>query len=225
MKIIEIRVLLLFFVFIQVSGYAQSEKDMINNSIIIPLKIGGNPITHFGALDIEPANLSIQSKPIKKHSPDIQLALNIVENNKKHTTYLWYSGEAIDSKKTNYPKAFNNYIFSLKINKEAVELIVEKLEFEKAFFIDIGQTAVIGNVTILFDACLGEWSEDLEGNQIAAFNTYYVSLFEGNEQKTISFTSLNESVRNELSIEWNNYKFLVLEDSEKVLKLMVLKKD
>lgn len=225
MKIIEINILILLFVLIQISGYAQSEKDMINSSIIIPLKIGKNPSTHFKTLDIEPTNLFIQSKPINKHSPHIQLAVNIVENKKKYTTYLWYYDDSIDSQKTNCPKAFNNYAFSLKTNKEEVELVVEKLDFEKAFLIDIGQTAAIGNITILFDQCIGEWSEDLNGNQIDAFNTYYVSLTEKNEQKTISFTSLNKSVRNELSIEWKNYKFSVLEDSEKELKLMVFKKN
>ena len=104
-------------------------------------------------------------------------------------------------------------------------MVVEKLDFEKEFFIDIGQNAVIENITILFDKCIGEWSEDLDGNQIAAFNTYYVLLSEENEQKIISFTSLNKSDSNELSIEWRNYKILVLEDSEKILKLVVFKKD
>lgn len=225
MKIIEKSILILLFVCIQIHGYAQSEKYMIDNSIIIPLKIGNNPSIHFQTLDIEPSNLFIQSKPINKQSPYIQLELNIVENNKEYTTYLWYNDDTIDSPKTNYPKVFNNYIFNLKINKEEVELVVEKLDFEKEFFIDIGQNAVIENITILFDKCIGEWSEDLDGNQIAAFNTYYVLLSEENEQKIISFTSLNKSDSNELSIEWRNYKILVLEDSEKILKLVVFKKD
>ena len=225
MKIFEINILILLFILIQIPGYAQSKKDMINNSIIIPLKIGKNPSIHFETLDIEPANLFIKSKSIMNHATHIQLTLNIVENNKKYTTYLWYNDDSIHSQKINYPKAFNTYSFNLKIHKEEVELFVEKLDFEKAFFIDIGQTAVIGNITILYEQCIGEWSENLDGNQIATFNTYYVSLLEENEQKTISFTSLNKSVIDELSIEWKNYEFLVLEDSEKVLKLMVFKKD
>lgn len=225
MKLIEINILFLLFAFIQIPGYAQSEKEMINSSIIIPLKIGKNPRTHFETIDIEPANLFIQSEPINKHSPHIQLELNMVENNQKHTTYLWYYDDSIEGQKTNYPKAFNNYLFNLKINKEEVELVVEKLDFEKAFFIDIRQNAVIGNLTILFNQCIGEWSEDLDGNQSAAFNTYYISLSEEKEQKTVSFTSLDMSERNELSINWRKYKFLVLSDSEKALKLMVFKKD
>jgi hypothetical protein len=224
MKIIEINILISLLIVFQIPVYAQSEKDMINDSIIIPLKIGKNPNTHFETLDIEPVNLIIQSKPLNKNSTHIQLELKIIKNKKNYTTYLWYNNESIDNPKKNYPKAFNNYAFKLKINKEEVELVVEKLSFEKAFFIDIGQTAVIENITILFEQCIGEWSEDLNGNQVAAFNTYYVSLTEENEKESISFTSLNKTVRNELSIEWKNYNFLVLEDSEKVLKLIVLKK-
>ena len=113
----------------------------------------------------------------------------------------------------------------MNINKEKVELVIEKLELEKAFYIDLGQTAVIGNFTILFEQCVGEWSEDIEGNQEAAFNTYYLSLSEENEQKTISFISPSMSNKNELWLEWKNYKILVLEDSEKTLKLLVFKED
>ena len=226
MKIIKINILISLLIVFQIPVYAQSEKDMINDSIIIPLKIGKNPNTHFETLDIEPVNLIIQSKPLNKNSSHIQLELKIIKNKKKYTTYLWYNNDSIDNPKKNYPKAFNNYAFKLKINKEEeeVELVVEKLSFEKVFFIDIGQTAVIENITILFEQCIGEWSEDLNGNQVAAFNTYYVSLTEENEKESISFTSLNKTVRNKLSIEWKNYIFLVLEDSEKVLKLIVFKK-
>lgn len=227
MKTIEINIWILLYVLIQIPGYAQSDKDMINNSMTIPLKIGENLSTHFETLDIEPTNLVVQSKPIHNQSPHIQLELNLVENNKKHTTYLWHYYDSINGPKTNYPKAFNNYVFNLKINKEAeeFELIVEKLNFENPFFIDLGQTAIIENISILFEQSVGEWSEDINGNQTAAFNTYYVSLTEENEQKTILFASLNMSDGKEQSIAWKNYEFLLLEDSEKALKLIVLKKD
>ena len=66
---------------------------------------------------------------------------------------------------------------------------------------------------------------DVDGNQTNAFNTYNISLSEGNEQKTISLMSLDKYVGQELSIEWNNYKILILEDSEKALKLLVRKSD
>jgi|GEM_PF-4681858 len=226
MKIFEINILLmLLLVFIEVPGYAQSDKNMINNSIIIPLKIGKNPSTQFETLSIEPANLFIQSKPINKHSPHIQLALDIVENNRRYSTFLWYYDEFNGSQKINYPKAYQNYSFNLKINKEEIELVVKKLDFGKAMFIDLGQTAVIGNLRILFEDYFGESSVDINGNQTDAFNTYTISLSEENEQKTMSFMSLNKQVGEELSIEWKDYKVLILEDSEKALKLMVIKID
>ncbi|MEB8347053.1 hypothetical protein OO010_13420 [Flavobacteriaceae bacterium KMM 6898] len=226
MNIFEINIpLILLLVFIQVPGNAQSEKNMMNNSIIIPLKIGKNPSTQFETLVIEPANLFIQSQPINKSFSHIQLELNILENNSRYTTFLWHYDESNGSQKTNYPKAYQNYSFNLKINKKAVELVVEKLDFGKAMFIDLGQTADIGNLTILFEDSFGEWSTDINGNQTDAFNTYTISLSEENEQKTMSFMSLNKQVGKELSIEWKDYKILILEDSEKALKLMVFKKD
>lgn len=178
-----------------------------------------------GKLVIEPVNLFIQSEPIKEGSPHIQLELNAVENNTKYTTFLWYYDASSGSEKTNYPKAYKNYSFDLKIDKEEVALVVEKLDFKKTMFIDLGQTAVIEGLTILFKDCIGEWSEDINGNQKDAFNTYSISLSEEGEQKMVSFMSLNKPVEKELSIAWKNYKIVILEDSEKALKLMVLKTD
>ncbi|MCM4172753.1 hypothetical protein DHD32_14770 [Arenibacter sp. TNZ] len=226
MKIFEINILLiLFLVFIQVPGYGQSEKKIMNNSIIIPLKIGKNPSTPFGTFVIEPTNLFIQSKPANKSFSHIQLELNIVENNHRYSTFLRNYDGSSNSQKTNYPKAYQNYSFDLKINKEEIELVVEKLDYRKAIFIDLGQNVVIGNLTILFEDYIGEWSEDINGNQIDAFNTYTISLSEEDEQKTMSFMSLNKQVGKELSIEWKDYNILILEDSEKALKLMVLMND
>jgi len=226
MKIFEIdKLLILLLVFIQVPGYAQSEKNMIENPIIIPLKIGKNPSTQFETLVIEPVNLFIQSKPVNKHSPHTQLELNIVENNRRYSTFLWYYDESNGDQKINYPKAYQNYSFNLKINKEEVGLVVKRLDFGNTMFIDLGQTAVIGNLTILFEDYFGESSVDINGNQTDAFNTYTISLSEANEQKTMSFMSLNKQVGKEVSIEWKDYKVLILEDSEKALKLMVFKND
>jgi len=225
MKIFEFNLLILLLIFNQFPGYAQSEKNMINNSITIPLKKGVNPSIQLEKLVIEPANLFIQSTPINKDSPHIQLELNLIKNNTKYTTFLWCYDTLSGNQKTNYPKAYQNYSFDLKINKEEVALVVEKLDFGKTMFLDLKQTAVIGNLTILFEDYTGEWSVDINGNQTDAFNTYNISLTEENEQKTISFMSLNKYAGKELSIEWKNYKILVLKDSEKSLKLLVFKND
>lgn len=225
MKIFEFNALILLLIFNQFIAYAQSEKNMINNSITIPLKKGVNPSIQFETLIIEPANLFIQSKPINNDSPHIQLELNVIKNKTKYTSFLWCYDASSDNPKTNYPKAYQNYSFDLKINKEEVALIVEKLDFEKTMFLDLGQTAVIGDFTILFEDYIGEWSIDVNGNQTNAFNTYNISLTEGNKQKAISFISLNKYAEKKLLIEWKNYRILVLEDSEKALKLQVFKND
>lgn len=225
MTIFEINITILLLVLIPFSGYTQSKKNMPNNSIIIPLKIGENSSIQLEKLTIEPVNLFIQSKPINKSSSHIQLELNVIENDSRYTTFLWNYNESDGSQKTNYPKAYQNYSFNLKINKEDIELVVEKLDFGKAMFIDLGQTAVIGNLTILFEDYIGEWSVDINGNQTDAFNTYNILLSEENEQKTISFISLNKNIEKELSIEWKDYKILILEDSEKALKLTVFNND
>lgn len=225
MKVFKINVLMLLLVFIPCTGVAQSENNVMNNSIVIPLKTGKNPSTPFEQLVLEPANLFIQSKPINKDSPHVQLELNVFENNTKYTTFLWRFDASNDREKVNYPKAYQNYFFDLKINKGGVGLVVEKLDFGKTVFIDFGQTAVIGKLKILFKDCVGEWSEDIHGNQTDAFNTYKISLSHEDEQKNVSFTSLNKTVEKELTIEWKNYKILILEDSPKALKLIVFKNE
>lgn len=221
MKVSKNTVFIILLVFIHCTGFAQSENSITNSSIRIPLKKGKNPSTLYEKLVIEPTNLFIQSKPIKNNSPHIQLELNVVENSTKYNTFLWYYEESSGNKKVNYPKAYQNYSFSLEMNKKKVNLVVEKLDFEKTMFIDVGQTAVIGNLEILFKDCIRESSEDINGNQTDVFNSYYVLLVENDEQKTVSFISLDKLVDKELIIEWKNYKILILEDSEKALKLIV----
>ncbi|EPR74372.1 hypothetical protein ADIWIN_0714 [Winogradskyella psychrotolerans RS-3] len=198
---------------------------MTNDSITTPLKTGKNPSIQFEALVIEPANLFIQSKLLNNDSPQIQLELNVFNNNTKYATFLWCYDASSDRKKTNYPKAYQNYSFDLKIEKNDVALVVTKLDFGKPMFIDLGQTAVIGNLQILFKDYIGEWSEDIDGNQTDAFNSYHMLLSEDDEQKTVSFTSLNKAEDKDLIIEWKHYKIMILEDSEKAIKLMVVKND
>ncbi|WP_178987243.1 hypothetical protein [Winogradskyella schleiferi] len=220
-KVSEVNLLIILFVFIYFTGYAQSDNDVINSSIIIPLKIGKNPNTLFEKLVIEPANLFIQSNTLNNNSPHIQLELNLYENNTKYSTFLWCYDVSNESEKVNYPKAYQNYSFTLEISKKEVALVVEKLDFGKTMFIDFGQTAVIGNLEIQFADYIGERSEDINGNQTDAFNYYTILLSVGGEQKTVSFMSLNKHKDKKLIIEWKNYKISILEDSEKALKLIV----
>ncbi|MCK0157900.1 hypothetical protein MWU65_11955 [Cellulophaga sp. F20128] len=198
---------------------------MRNHSITIPLKIGKNPSTQFETFFIEPANLFIQSNPTTKAFTPIQLELKIIENNSSYTTFLRNYDGSGDRQKNNFPKAYQNYAFDLKINQAAVALVVEKLDFGKAIFIDLGQTAVIENLSIQFEGYIGEWSEDIDGNQTDAFNTYTILVSEEKEQETMTFVSLDIQVGKELSLAWKDYEILILEDPEKALKLKVFKND
>lgn len=197
------------------------DKNM-KNSKVVPLKPGVNPNFHFEELVIEPVNLYIQSKPIKNDAPYIQLELNIVENNTNYTTFLWCFQEANSSQKINYPKAYQNCSFDLKINEGEVELVVDKLDFDQAMFIDIGQTAIIDGLTITFEDCVTEWSENIEGNQFDAFSTYRILLSDKNEQKAMSFTSRGENDEKKQSLVWKKYEIVILESSEKAIQLKVI---
>lgn len=225
MKVFKITIGMLLLVLVQLPSYAQSEKHMTNKSLILPLKTGKNPSVQWESLVIAPVNLFIQTKPINTASPQIQLELNVVEGTKRYTSFLWYYDVPGESGKTNYPKAFQNYAFDLKIDKDKVGLVVTKLAFEKALFLDVGQTAVIGNLAIQFKDASGEWSVDINGNQTAAFTTYTISVAKGQEQQALSFTSLDLQVQKELALVWQDYKILILEATEKAVKLMVVKND
>lgn len=225
MKIFKINLLILLFVFIQFHGYSQSEKNMTNNTTIIHLKNGKNPSIKFEELIIEPINLFIQSKPLNKDAPHIQLELNVIKNNTKHTSFLWCYDPYTDNPKTNYPKAYQNYSFYLKTKEAGVELVIEKLDFGKTMFLDLSETAVIGNLEVLYKGHNREYSVDIDGNQENAFNTYTISLSEKNEKNTPTVMSLNKTAGKELEIEWKDYKIFILDDSEKAINLLVLKTD
>ncbi len=225
MKVLTFNILILLLVCMSYTGYAQSKNNMTNDSITIPLKIGKNPSIQFENIIIEPSNLFIQSTVINNSSPEIQLELNVFENHTEYATFLWCYDAFNNRKKINYPKAYQNYSFDLKIDKDLVALVVNKLDFEKPMFIDLGQTAIIGKLEILFKDYISEWSEDIDGNQTDVFNSYHILLSEGETQKMVSFNSLNKAEDKGLTIEWKHYNIMVLEDSDKAIKLMVFKND
>ncbi|MFD1016187.1 hypothetical protein [Winogradskyella rapida] len=204
---------------LQINSYAQSEKDMR----IIPLKTGKNPRTSFKDLTLDPAHLFIQSEPIDQNSPQIQLQLNIVKNDNTYTTFLWYYETSADAIKTNYPKAYLNYSFSLKVDKQDVQLVVETLDFENSMFIDLGQTAVIENLKMTYETCVGESSIAINGQEEGSFNTYTLSLADKDSQKTFSFTSIPIQNGKTTCMTWKTYKIFILAASEDALKLKVSK--
>jgi len=221
MTVFNIKILIAIFICIQCKGYAQSEKPLM----VIPLKTGKNPSTSFEDLTLEPAHLFIQSNPIDHNAPHIQLQLNIVKNHSKYATFLWYYNAPGIQKKTNYPIAFLNYAFYLKVDKKSVELVVEALDFEKTMYMNLGQTAIIGDLKIRYTACVSESVVAINGHQEAAFNTYSMSLSNGHSQETISFNSMDKQTKKQPWMAWKNYKIYILEDSEKALKLKVSKTD
>ena len=74
------------------SWQTKTDHNMTNNSVKVPLNAGwdNNSSIRYETLSIEPVNLYIQSKPWgdSDSSPNVQLELNIVENDKKHNTFL-----------------------------------------------------------------------------------------------------------------------------------------
>ncbi|WP_148304584.1 hypothetical protein [Formosa agariphila] len=211
-------------IIIQVSAYAQSKQDMTAHSITIPLKSGTNPSFQFETLHVESANVVIQADPTQHVLPNIQLELNSIANNTTYSTFLWHHTDAEGYQSINYPKAFQNYIFKLTFTtKDDIALVVKKIDFEMPFYIELGRTASIENLNMTFVHCIGEWSEDIHGNQHSAFNTYNISLSEEHEQHNISFTSLDCADKKKLLLTWKQYTFIILEDSDKALKLQVSK--
>ncbi|RCW91995.1 hypothetical protein [Winogradskyella arenosi] len=99
---------------------------------------------------------------------------------------LWYYEASVDAIKTNFPKAYLNYSFSLKVDKQDVQLVVKTLDFENSMFIDLRQTAVIGNLKMTYEACVSESSIAINGQEEASFNTYTLSLADEDSQKTFS---------------------------------------
>ena len=203
----------------------------INTAKMIPLKVGReNPPVQFETLLIEPVNLYVKTKPWDDPSVPIQLELNVMQNDTKYAIFLGYH---YDTKYNyNYLKAFENYLFGLKINNESVALTVEKLDFGKEFLLELNQKAVIGNFSVFFESSTSEWYVDHDNNYSGSGENLYILLSDGNEQKELRIRAIYESGsgrklmiegEDDLQITWKNYQISVLAADEKILKLKVLK--
>lgn len=215
---IWITVLILF----QSMGYACTPNSMGRELLRIPLKEGKNPPVQFEALVLEPVNLFIQSKPWNDRSPHIQLELNISGVSKEYSTFLWYYEDNADLG-TNYPKAFEKYLLSLDTDKDEVELVISELDFGQAFFIDIHQKIVIGDLVLKFEESMGEWWVNPDGTYAGASTTYTLLLSNYFERNILHFTSSTENESNEQSLKWRNYTIELLGDWEDRIKLKVSK--
>jgi len=201
-----------------------------NKPLMIPLKVGReNQPVQFETLRIEPIYLIVQDR-----SPKIELRLEATESNssKKFSTTLpySYSGHNIHD-----PIAFENYIFSLKINNDNVHLVVEKLDFGKVFFIEFEQKALIGNFSISFEDSASAWYEDPFENYLESREYFKILVSDYNEQKELCFGALyargrekklfeygsNKDSRDKLLFEWKGYRIFVLDAGGRLLKLKI----
>lgn len=226
MIIKKIKISLLLLLSMGAIGYAQTKKTMNSGTFKAPLNKGENKLIHFKTLTITPVNLFIQDKPWNDRSASIQLELNIEEGAKKFHTFLWYfegKDQAI-----NYPLAWGNYVFSLEIeDQEAVQLVVDTLNFGIPFFINFGQDAIIGDLMINFKEVVDVMdapSLDGSSSKAESYAEYDLVLSANKTQKKLSFNSLNFYNKTEMSLAWNDYEIMVLYTDLNSLKLMVNKK-
>jgi hypothetical protein len=198
-------------------------QNITNQPFMIPLKAGReNQSVQYETLHITPVNLFVQTKPWNDRSPHIQLELNVMNDNRKYATFLGYN-EFGNAPSTNYPKAFEDYVFSLDVKNDCVHLVVEKLDFGKVFFLElVGQKAVIGNFSIFFESSMSDWSVDPSGKKLENREYFNILVSDDSEQKKLSFGALYAKER-ELILTWKDYQIVVLDAGEKTLKLKVLK--
>lgn len=222
----KIKIFLLLLLSMGSIGYAQTKKTMNSSMFKASLNKGENKLIHYKTVAITPVNLFIQDKPWNDRSASIQLELNIEEGEKKFHTFLWYF-EGKDQA-VNYPLAWENYVFSLEIKaQEAVQLVVETLDFGKPFFINLGKDAIIGDLKINFNEVMdvmGARMPDSPPSNTDSYAKYDLILYANKEQKKLSFNSLNFYNKTEKLLEWNEYQIMVLYTEINSLKLSVNKK-
>ena len=222
------------FALIAESGYTKN--NMTNKPFMISLKVGReNPPVQFETLYIEPVYLIIQNE--SDRSPNVELGLKVTEtnSNKVYSHTLFYS---YNNPKIYYPRAFENYTFSLEINNDSVNLVVEKLDFGKEFFLELDQKAVIGNFSIFFEDTYSDWSNDAHGDYLESREHFKILVSDDEEQKELRFGALYavgrekkllldsyrggiKDSKNELQLNWKNYQIIVLDAGGLILKLKV----
>lgn len=205
------------------TGFSQKNKDMTPKPLKTLMNKGKNNLIQYKTLEIDPTNLYVQDRPFNDRSTHIQLELNSKEGDKNFHTFLWYFEKGRDPL-TNYPQVFGKYLYSLEIGVEdAVTFVVEEVNFEKQFYLNLGDEANIGKLTVKFSGsidAMGASSDGrVHGNE--SYAEYELLLSENKEEKKISFTSLNANSQKPQSFKWKNYEIKVLYDDLKILKLVV----
>jgi hypothetical protein len=237
MKSVKTMKTVIFLGILLLCQYSYSQNNMANKSFKIPLKVGReNPSVQFETLHIEPIYLIVQKE--SDRSPNIELGLNVAVNDREYRTLLTYS---YDNPEIYHPKAFEEYVFGLDVNNDSVNLVVEKMDFGKVFFLELDQKSVIGNFSILFESIMSDWSVDPDGNYLESREHFNILVSDNNEQKELHFGALYakgsekkllldswlgdiKDNENELLFEWKDYQIFVLDASERILTLKICKK-
>lgn len=206
-----------------ITGYCQKNENMNQKPFKVPMQKGKNKTIQYKTLEIEPLNLFVQDRPFNDRSVHIQLELNCKEGDEKLHTFLWYYEKGREPL-TNYPQIFGKYLYSLEIGaQDAVTFVVEEVNFGKQFYINIGEKAKIGELTVKFSGSIdvmGVSSDGgVHGNE--SYAQYELLLSENKDEKIFSFTSLNANSQKPQVFKWKNYEVQVLYDDLTILKLAV----
>lgn len=225
MRVLKILILgILSFPFQIGMSHAQGKYTEI--LLDLPLDKGENPTASVEGLSIHPVNLFVQSFPLNADSPHIQLQLEVGKGDDSYSTFLWFY-ETDSVSLVNYPKAFKDHIFSLQKDEQTdtVHLLVEKIDFEKEFFLEQRQEVRIGDLNLHLDYIVNEWTVDGFGNYEDSYSTYMLEVWETDQEKDLlKFMSPNRYEEYVDSLEWKEYKISLLSLSENDIQIKVSKK-
>ena len=123
-------------------------------------------------------------------------------------------------------------------SQDSVNLVVEKLNLGKVFFLELNEKAVVGNISISFEDSMSDWSVDPFGNYLDSREHFTILVSDNNEEKELRFGALyakgcekkmllnsmqgdDKDVKDELLLEWKDYRISVLDAEGRILKLKV----
>ncbi len=224
-KKIKIKAFIMLSLYTGLNGYAQTGINMDRKPFKTAfLNKGANPLIQYKTLEINPVNLFVQDKPWSDRSVQIQLELKVTEKDKKFSTFLWYYSE-VNNPPQNYPQAFGKYAYGLEISKQQdVQLVVDELNLENPFFINLGHDAIIGDLTVNFKESVDVMGASLDGkpSKYDSYADYQLGLSENGQQETLSFSSVDFN-EGRGSLKWKDYEIKILYYDMKLLQLVVSK--
>lgn len=161
---------------------------------------------------------------------EVAAKLNISENDRQHSTSLYYSKGKADEISKNYPIAIGRHLFGLEINDNApgtkpeVSLTIEQNDFGNPFFLDLDREATIGSLTVRFDNSITGRASRSPKEAFHDVGMAWIKLSEDGEEETITFDSDRLFAEKQLSFEWKSYRIWVLAYSGTSVQLKIDKK-